>query len=155
MTALTLEAQVTRLAAIEDIKQLKARYAEYCDNGYDPDGIARLFVEDGVWDGGPGYGRHEGRASISAFFSRLSNDVALAAHLSMNPIIEVNGDGATGRWRLLCPYTLATEGGKQARWIVAQYDEIYEKHGERWLYRALNVNVNFDALHQLGWVRTS
>ncbi len=38
---------------IEQIKQLKHRYCAYCDEQYDPDGIASLFTEDGVWDGGP------------------------------------------------------------------------------------------------------
>ena len=148
-----LEAQVARLSAIEDIKQLKAQYAEYCDHDYDPDGIASLFVEDAVWDGGPGFGRYEGRAKIHAFFSQISDDIVLAAHLSMNPIIEVDGDKATGRWRLLCPCTVTTDtGDNTARWILAEYDEEYERHDGRWLYRALNVNVNVNAPHVKGWV---
>lgn len=147
-----LEAQVQRLAAIEDIKQLKAQYAEHCDNHYNPDGIAGLFVEDGVWDGGPGFGRYEGRAKIHAFFSQVSDEIVLAAHLSMNPIITVDGDRAAGRWRLLCPCTIKGESGEPvARWLLAQYDEIYEKHDGRWRYRELNVNVNFNALHETGW----
>ncbi len=151
MSGSSLEAQVARLAAIEEIKQLKARYAEYCDNQYDPDGIASLFVEDGVWDGGPGFGRYEGREKIHAFFSEISNSIVLAAHLSMNPIIEVDGERATGRWRLLCPFTLDEGESPAARWILAQYDEVYERHGDRWLYRSLKVNVNFNALHETGW----
>jgi hypothetical protein len=31
---------------------LKARYYEFCDNDYDPDGIASLFIGNGVWGGG-------------------------------------------------------------------------------------------------------
>src|SRR5690554_1810213 len=56
---------------VEQIKQLKHRYCAYCDEAYDPDGIAALFVEDGVWDGGP-FGRYEGRAAIHAFFAGAS-----------------------------------------------------------------------------------
>lgn len=155
MTDSTLQAQVARLTAIEDIKQLKATYAEYCDKGYNPDGIAGLFVEDGVWDGGPGFGRYEGRAKIHAFFSQISDNIVLAAHLSMNPIIAVDGDKATGRWRLLCPSTVKKESGESvACWILAEYDEEYEKHDGRWMYRTLNVNVNFNASHLAGWVET-
>lgn len=151
MTEPTIEAQVVRLAAIEEIKQLKARYAEHCDNQYDPDGIAGLFVENGVWDGGPSFGRYEGRAKIHAFFSQISDDIVLAAHLSMNPIIEVNGDRATGRWRLLCPCTVKEGEGETARWLLAQYDEEYEKREGRWWYRSLLVNINFNARHEAGW----
>ena len=46
---MTFEEKVERLNAIEDIKQLKARYCQLCDAGYDPDGIAAMFVEEGVW----------------------------------------------------------------------------------------------------------
>ncbi len=156
MTQSTLETQVARLTAIEDIKQLKATYAEHCDNGYNPDGIASLFVEDGVWDGGPGFGRYEGRAKIHAFFSQISDDIVLAAHLSMNPIIAVDGDKATGRWRLLCPCTVTTASGEHAaRWILAEYDEEYERHDGRWMYRTLNVQVNFNAPHVTGWADNS
>ncbi len=152
MVETSLEAQVARLAAIEDIKQLKATYAESCDDGYNPDGIAGLFVEDGVWDGGPEFGRYEGRAKIHAFFSQISDVIVLAAHLSINPIIEVDGDRATGRWRLLCPTTAVDDDGQPvARWILARYAETYEKREGRWMYRSLEVDVNFDAPHLDGW----
>ena len=40
----TLEQQVARLTAIEDIKQMKAQYCAYCDDGYDPEGLGSLFT---------------------------------------------------------------------------------------------------------------
>ncbi len=51
MSELTLEQQVARLTAIEDIKQMKARYCGYADDGYDPEGLASLFVEAEVFVG--------------------------------------------------------------------------------------------------------
>jgi hypothetical protein len=47
LTKLTLEQRLARMESIEEIKQLKARYAHHLDNGYDPQGIASLFAEDG------------------------------------------------------------------------------------------------------------
>ena len=44
----TLEQQVQRLTDIEDIKQLKLRYAFFCDDNYNPDGLASCFTEDGL-----------------------------------------------------------------------------------------------------------
>ena len=52
---MSLEDIERRLRALEDveaIKRLKARYCAYCDDHYDADGIASLFVEDAIWDGG-------------------------------------------------------------------------------------------------------
>ena len=79
MAELTLEQQVARLAAIEDIKQMKARYCHYADHGYDPDGLASLFVEDAHWDGGQ-FGVYEGREAIREFFTGIGDDIVFAIH---------------------------------------------------------------------------
>ena len=63
-----LNSQIAELTAIENIKKLKAIYCSYCDNNYDPEGLASLFVEDGIWDGGPEFGRHVGKQAIKKFF---------------------------------------------------------------------------------------
>ena len=60
MTTADFDARLTRLEDIEEIKQLKARYCAYCDDGYDPNGIAALFTEDGIWDGGRTFGEARG-----------------------------------------------------------------------------------------------
>lgn len=148
----TLEEEVTRLAAIEDIKQLKARYCAYCDAQYDPDGLASLFVEDGVWDGGKEFGRHEGREAIRAFFRGVSGSLVFAAHLVLNPLITVYGSEATGRWRLIMPCTAKDEtGALQARWLLSAYDEQYVRCDGLWLFRTLRVTTQFFAAHETGW----
>ena len=43
-----LEDQLGRLQDIRAIEQLKYQYASCCDRGYDPEGIAALFIDDGV-----------------------------------------------------------------------------------------------------------
>jgi len=157
MTSSTLEATVARLVAIEDIKQLKARYCGYCDDHYNPEGIAGLFVEDGVWDGGQAFGRHVGRAAIREFFAGVSGEVLFAAHLVMNPVIDVEGDRAHGKWRLLMPCTVRDpQGQPEARWLLSAYDESYVRVGGRWCYHRLTVENQFYAAHATGWaVETS
>lgn len=93
---------------IEQIKQLKHRYCAYCDEQYDPDGIASLFTEDGVWDGGP-FGLAEGYEGIRTFFADVSNQVSFANHYVSTPIIEIDGDNATGRWDLWQPMAMVPE----------------------------------------------
>ena len=51
-----LEELETRVRTLEDtdaIRNLKSRYAELCDDNYNPDGIAALFVDNAVWESGP------------------------------------------------------------------------------------------------------
>ncbi len=147
----TLEQQVERLTAIEDIKQMKALYCHYCDNGYDPEGIGSLFVEDGIWDGAD-FGCHEGRAAIKEFFAGISGDIVFAGHLVLNPIITVDGDTANGKWWLIMPCTTNLEGKKEARWLAAEYDDDYVTINGKWLFKHLRLDFKFFAPHLDGWV---
>ena len=56
-----LVARLKRLEDVEAIERLKTMYCFHCDDGFDPEAIAALFCEDGVWDGGS---RVEGRGPI-------------------------------------------------------------------------------------------
>ena len=151
MAELTLEQKVDRLTAIEDIKQMKAQYCAYCDSGYDPEGIASLFVEDGIWDGGE-FGRYEGVEAIKEFFRGISSDITFAGHLVLNPIITVDGDNANGKWWLIMPCTTNMEGKKEARWLAGEYDDDYVKRGGRWLNKHLRLDLKFFVPHLDGWV---
>ena len=62
-----LEQRVQALEDINAIRHLKAQYAAYCDDHYNPDGLAALFTEDAVWES-QGLGRFEGRDAIREFF---------------------------------------------------------------------------------------
>ena len=147
----TLEQQVARLTAIEDIKQMKALYCHYCDNDYDPEGIGALFVEDGIWDGAD-FGRYVGRAAIKEFFSGISGDIIFAGHLVLNPIITVDVDTANGKWWLIMPCTTNLESKKEARWLAAEYDDDYVKIDGKWLFKHLRLDLKFFAPHLDGWV---
>jgi len=97
-----------RVQALEDvnaIRHLKARYAAYCDDQYDAEGIAALFTEDAVWES-QGLGRFAGRDAIRAFFQGASQLFPFAIHYSLNGQIAVQGDTARARWYLFMPCTL-------------------------------------------------
>lgn len=147
-----LARRVQALEDIEAIKKLKARYCAYCDEGYDADGIASLFTPDGVWDGGR-FGKYQGQEAIRNFFRGASQIFPFALHYVMNPLIEVKGQHASGRWYLLQPATLAEGNQQQAVWLAARYDEEYVKIDGEWKFARLTVSPAFLTPVDQGWVK--
>ena len=131
-----LEKTVQRLADIEDIKQLKARYAAACDDDYNPDKLAPLFAEDAIWDGSI-LGYAEGREGIREFFAGSSALVPFAIHQISNPLIEIDGDTATGQWYLWQPMVF----GGEALWLSAIYEDQYIRQDGGWIYQHLKLNI--------------
>ena len=151
---MNLEDIAARLQALEDmeeIKRLKAHYCALCDDNYDADNIASLFTEDAVWDGGS-FGRYEGRDEIRQFFVNAPQMLPFAVHMVMNPIIEVEGDAATGVWYLFQACTFAE--GDRAVWGSARYDEEYIRVGGAWRFRNLKLSSHFWTPFDEGWVKT-
>lgn len=151
---MNLEDLAHRLQVLEDteaIKRLKARYCAFCDDGYDPDGIANLFTEDGVWDSGDTFGKCEGRVAIRKFFVAGPKQLPFAMHYVMNPVIEVEGDTASGTWYLFQACTFAK--GNQAVWGAAKYDDKYVKVNGEWKFRCLSVTSEFWTPFEEGWAK--
>ena len=151
MTMEDLERRIRVMEDIEEIKRLKARYCAYCDDSYDADGIAGLFTEDAVWDGGM-RGKAEGREGIRDFFVRAPQRLPFAIHMVMNPIIDVDGDNATGTWYLFQACTFAE--GDRAVWGSARYDEEYVRVNGDWKFKNLTLTSFFWTPFDQGWVKT-
>ncbi len=141
--------RVQTLEDIEAIKKLKARYCAGADER-DEDKFVGCFTEDAVWDGG-NFGHYEGRAAIRDFFGTIPQVLSFAIHYVMNPRIEVNGDTATGAWYLLEPCTMV-EGGAQAVWGVAKYEEEYVREDGEWKIRKLILAPECWTPFEQGWV---
>jgi hypothetical protein len=151
-----LESRLDRLEAIEEIRALKARYADVCDTGYDPARMRPLFTDDAVWDGGPRFGRHEGVDAVCDFFAGISSTITWALHYMIAPIIEVAPDGrsATGSWYLLEPCTFATADGPRAMLITGRYAERYSREADGWKFSELNLDCQTLSPLDEGWTKT-
>ena len=149
---LDLEKRITRLEDLEAIKQLKARYCEICDDDHDPERITGLFTDNGVWEA-KGIGEAKGHEEIRALFQRFQKTIRFSQHMTMNPVIEVNGDQAHGTWYFIGAFTM--EKNNQAMWQACRYHEDYRKVAGRWLIERLLVKgPRFAADYQLGWARS-
>lgn len=147
----SLEDRVRWLMDVEEIKQLKARYAIACDDGYDADVIAGLFTEDAIWEGGA-LGRAETREGIRSFFRNSSEIVSFAVHGIGVPLIDVSGDRATGRWYLDQPMVL--KDGDAAFWLCAQYHDDYVRTAEGWRFQKVVVETRAFSPYAEGFGKT-
>jgi hypothetical protein len=140
-----LEARLARLEAEAAIIRLKAQYARHCDNGYDPDGIAGLFVPDGVWDGGELFGRAEGVEAIRAHFVHAPDRIPWALHYTLNPLIDVHADGrtASGSWYLWQPCIRQRSSGPVQSWLAGTYADEYELTDDGWRFKTVTVTARW------------
>ena len=142
-----------RVQVLEDaneIRNLKAEYAAACDDNYDPDRIAALFVEDATWES-EGLGRFEGREAIREFFRGISSHFVFALHYGLNPHIEIDGDNARARWYLFMPCTVGETG--QAMWRAGIDDEEYIRVDGKWMFKSKKSAPIFNTTYEEGWAK--
>ena len=149
MSVVDVENRLRALQDIEDIRLLKARYCSYADS-YDYQGIAGLFTEDGVLEDDSG-NRREGRGQLLEFFESARARLPFIIHTVMNPLIEVDGDRATGSWYLFQPATMGDTN--EAVWGSGRYDEEYARVGGQWMFRKMHTSLFFWTPFGQGWAK--
>ncbi len=155
----TLRRRLESAESVLQLYDLKARYGELVDQRFsggrlvDPESLgsvaraaAELFTSDGVWDGGPGLGRHEGRVAIAARLAEPTLD--FARHLFAKPRIEVDGDEAQGRWDLLSP---CRRPDGSSWWMCGFEEDAYARVDGVWLHRSMKLTTVFMARVEPGW----
>lgn len=151
--AQTLEQRVRILEDRDEIAKLKARYVNLNDGGWhgpthrDPQAVADMFVEDGVWDGRPSTPLAEGRAAIRTIFENFGV-IPFVVHYVTNPIIDIDGDTATGHWHALVTMTVP---GDQALWTLGYYIEDYVRTPGGWKFKTMRFDTAVTTPYELGW----
>jgi hypothetical protein len=158
-----IDALQRRVALLEDkaeIIELKNRYARFCDDGWDADGIASLFVADAHWraltDVGVVVGDHHGPAAIRAHFLTRPALIPWTLHYMVNPVVDVAPDGLTaqGTW-LMHSYSTVTDGEdpETAILLICDYKDRFVKVDGRWMFQELSCRVIHRTPLTEGWVR--
>jgi hypothetical protein len=107
-----VQARLSRLEAIDELRRLKQAYAAAADAKYNldrtrkaPADFARAaqaqadcFTTDAIWQGGPFGGDIRGRAALFDFFCR--SPWLFTTHAYLSPVLHIDGDRATGLWQL-------------------------------------------------------
>ena len=86
---------------------------------------------------GEGIGRAQGHGEIRTLFEGFQKAIKFSQHMVQNPIIEINGPAALGRWYFFG--TFKYYKGDQARWQAARYHEKYQKLAGDWFISHLKV----------------
>ncbi len=154
----TVEEKIQILEDVESIKKLKASYCYWADAGIAGDAsqmdeLIAHFTDDAPWaDFGP-FGEHKGKEAVGAFFREVVvSTLSYSAHMVSNPIIEVDGSKATGKWYVDVPCTL--RGAERPMWLQAKYDEEYVKEGGQWKWKSIVAKFDFITPFDEGWVKT-
>lgn len=148
MAGRDLEQRLRRLEDIEEIRAVRAEYALAADerNGcaVNVERTMRLFAPDGVWDGRPRWGRHEGWATVRHYLSTGNAGIDWSLHWLLDTGAQV-GDGranAKARWYLieLANMLDKASGTRRLAWLAGLYDDGYVQVNGRWKFR----EVRFD-----------
>jgi SnoaL-like domain len=111
------------------IRELMANYCFRCDER-DPDGLAALFSEDAIWDGGA-FGR-KNREELKEFLLASTGAEHRIRHLTANEMITVNGTSAKAQ----CYFTVLKLGeGQPEVFFSGFYDDSFVKQSGKWLFQ--------------------
>ena len=145
-----LAKKVQRLEDIEAIKQLKAEYADACDDMYNPARMPDLFTKDAVWDGEKeGFGKHEGIDAICSFMNDVKDGLKFGVHWFLQPRIKmISETEAEGSWYLWQTSTMAS--GKDILLAGMEYDK-YRKEDGVWKMSYMELKLFYAADIKKGW----
>ena len=157
MTMEELEARVKVLEDIEEIRKLKATYCYLCDAGLGDEGIRDKlishFTEDARVDFGLGVASmFEGKDGLETFFGQVvPAAVSFCMHMVHDPIIEVRGDRATGKWYYEAPTTDASTN--RAQWMAGTYEEEYVRESGKWKFASIKTTWKYISPYDEGWAK--
>lgn len=150
-----IEERLQKLEDVEAIRKLKALYCLYADDPLKSDVFAELFAEDAVLDEGKDLMILNGREEIRRMHKLLWPKLALNQHFTFSPMIEVNGDEASGHWRLLQLISARNEDStEQAFWAAGWYEEQYRRIDGEWKFQHVETDVHFNCPYEEGWAKT-
>ena len=152
-----LEARIRVLEDIEAIKKLRATYCYLCDAGLsnprNRDELISHFTKDAKVDYGLGpESRWAGPQGLVDFFgSVVPGWVSFCMHMVHNPIVEVKGDRATGKWYYEAPVTEIATGA--ATWMAGTYVEEYVRENGEWKFATMKAIWKYISPYDKGWAK--
>ncbi|WP_178114670.1 nuclear transport factor 2 family protein [Pseudomonas saliphila] len=139
----SMQAQLTRLNDLEEIRTLRHRYA-YLANIVDSvpgdaEQFAALFTPTGTLD--LGMGLATGHAEIVAMMTSATMQWTCAMHYMLNPVIDLKGDRADGKVSGLFAFT--TTDNPSPIWLSNIYSDEYVRTAQGWKFQSVTIKTTF------------
>jgi ketosteroid isomerase-like protein len=149
----SLEERVQALEDAREIMNLKARYLGAADGGWDrlshdADAIADCLTEDVHWSS-PEIGTFT-REGVRELMRGYRRDMPFAIHILSNPVLEVDGDTAKGRWHLQWQ---GTDKDGNELWLAGVYDDTFVRTDKGWKIKTLNMKCAYIGPAAKGWAK--
>ncbi|MFC1915751.1 nuclear transport factor 2 family protein [Chloroflexota bacterium] len=136
MTSHDLESRITVLEDIEAIKKSHYKYCYEMDKGNWQE-VVKLFTKDAKIDFGD-VGKGQGTDDIIKFYKEtLPGTFSFLMHCNHNPLVNVQGDKATGEFYLAMSATHRKEN--EPLWIAGKYENEYVKESGEWKVKSMAV----------------
>ncbi|WP_156680423.1 nuclear transport factor 2 family protein [Sphingomonas profundi] len=143
MSDLSIEQRLQRIEDMQELTKLRSRYAYGANildgQGGDLKAFAALFAEDGTFD--VGMGAATGPAEIEAMMGALTTQWQCAMHYMLNPLIEIEGDRASGSVTGLFAFTTADDPAPI--WLSNIYSDSYVRTAEGWRFQSVTLRQCF------------
>ena len=150
---MSLEERIKRLEDMESIRQLIAVYAYNLDDGYNPEGVAALFTEDGAWiiEGS----EIRGRDNISAQCRKLSRLASWTMHNLGTESIQVeNGSGICKFYGQALQSMKDAYANEDSYVFLSVYEAQCVQENGKWLFSRMEAHTMQTAVWSLGWVKS-
>jgi hypothetical protein len=94
----------------------------------------------------------QGEAGLETFLGKIVPvAVSFCMHMAHNPVIEMNGDTATGEWYYEVPATDASSN--RAQWMAGTYFEQYLRREGEWKFASIRTEWKYISPHDEGWAK--
>lgn len=133
-----IEALRSRVQVVEDIEAVKKLTAQYMQAMHDSrwDDAVACFADEASYDHG-GLGYYATKRDIITFYTEFVPKFEAGGGWAMdrlaNPVIEIDGDSATGRWFLLT--MLIDPDSQEAAWAIAVLEYEYVRERGQWKFK--------------------
>jgi ketosteroid isomerase-like protein len=127
---------LTRLAWIQEIKELNAKY-NFAVDDCDADAWASCFTADGVFNALLEGEKPRGTDQLKAFVRTVNDAFGKMNHLTTNELITFDGETASQKCYLLFFY----KKNGQLEGSICVYDDALQRENGEWKYRRRNVEV--------------
>lgn len=130
------------------IKELVYTWDYLSDDGEPLSAIERFCTEDVVFDAGP-LGRTEGKDAFKEAAAEIfDQELLFTRHMRHNPVVDVDGDEATGKWYADIP-SITGEG--EAIWLQGTYDLGFRRVDDEWKISKYTFEFTYATPYDRGW----